>query len=105
MDEHEPVLRLRVADPASVWAVSGLRTGDKLGTINGKPIQSWPELRTFLTTMAVGDTATFVVHRDSGPFTTKVVMKQLVEPRVEIERVENATARQQRLLRAWVSVN
>jgi len=56
-----------------------------------------------LASFAIGDTATIVVRRASGPFDARVVMRALDEPRVRIESVANPSERQLRLRSAWVT--
>lgn len=98
----EPYLRLRVGDPNSVWGAAGLRTGDQLVSVNGAALRSWPELRTFLSNFAIGDTATIAVQRPSGPVTTRVVMRGYDRPVVRILPIEDATERQLSLRRDWI---
>jgi predicted metalloprotease with PDZ domain len=101
--ESEPFVRLRVGDPASIWGTAGLRTGDRLVSGNGAGIRTWPELRSFLTSLAIGDTASIVVERDGGPVTTRVVVRGYDRPVVRIEPVEAASPRQRRLREAWLA--
>ncbi len=98
----EPYLRLRVADPNSVWGAAGLHTGDHLVSVNGAAVRSWPELRAFLSNFAIGDTATIAVQRPSGPVTTRVVMRGYDRPIVRILPIEEASERQGRLRMAWI---
>jgi predicted metalloprotease with PDZ domain len=98
----EPFIRLRVGDPASVWGMAGLRTGDPLVSANGAAIRAWPELRSFLASLAVDDTVSIVVQRDGGPFTTRVVLRGHDRPVVRIEQVEDASPRQRHLREAWI---
>jgi predicted metalloprotease with PDZ domain len=101
--ESESFVRLRVGDPASIWGMAGLRTGDRLVSGNGAAIRTWPELRSFLASLAVGDTASIVVQRDGGPVTTRVVLRGLDRPVVRIAPVEDASPRQRRLREAWLA--
>lgn len=100
---NEPGLRLRIADPASVWGRAGLHTGDRLVSAGGAPVRTWPELRAFLLGMGIGDTATIAVRRPEGMFEAKVRMEQLDRPVVRIEPVPDASARQRRLREAWLA--
>lgn len=45
---NEPLLRLRVSDPNSVWGRAGRHTDDHLLTVNGAAVRTWPELRAFI---------------------------------------------------------
>ncbi len=102
-EENEPELRLRIADPASVWGRAGLHTGDRLVSVRGAPVRTWPELRTFLTGLAIGDTATIAVRRPGGIFEARVRMLQRDRPLVRIEALPGASARQRRLRDTWLA--
>jgi predicted metalloprotease with PDZ domain len=101
--EGEPFLRLRVGNPNSVWGKAGLHTNDQIVSIDGKPVRTWPELRSVLTGLAIGDSAHFVVQRPSGRFETTVVMQGFERPTVRIERVAAPSERQVRLREAWLA--
>jgi predicted metalloprotease with PDZ domain len=101
--EGEPFLRLRVGNPNSVWGKAGLHTNDQIVSIDGKPVRTWPELRSVLTGLAIGDSARFVVQRPSGRFETTVVMQGFERPTVRIERVAAPSERQVRLRDAWLA--
>ena len=100
--EGEPYLRLRVADPNSVWSRAGLHTNDQIVSINGGPVRTWPELRAILLGLGIGDSAEIVVQRPSGRFETRVVMQGFDRPTVRIEPISEPSERQRRLLAAWV---
>jgi predicted metalloprotease with PDZ domain len=99
----EPYLRLRVADPTSVWGRAGLHTNDQIVSINGAPMRTWPELRSLMRGLAIGDTAAFVVQRAAGRFETRVAMQGFDRPTVRIESVAAPTERQLRLREAWLA--
>lgn len=97
----EPLLRVRLSDPASVWGQAGLRTRDQLLSVNGAEIRSWPELRAFLTRFAIGDSAAFVVRRGEREVSATVVMRGLHQPVVRIVETPGPSGRQRRLRTAW----
>ena len=99
----ESLMRVRISDPASVWGRAGLHTGDQLVSVNGAELRSWPELRRFLTTFAIGDSATFVVRRGAQDVTARVVMRGLDRPVVRIVEASGASERQRRLRAAWLA--
>jgi predicted metalloprotease with PDZ domain len=101
-EENEQFVRLRIGHPASIWGMTGLRTGDKLVSINGTPVRTWPELRAALTGLAIGDTATVAVERPAGRFEARVVMSGYDTPTVRIEEIPGASERQRRLRQAWL---
>ena len=59
-------LRMIVLNPASAWGRAGLHTGDRLVSINGQPMTTWPEVRAMLTGSRIGDTLQFEVTRPAG---------------------------------------
>jgi predicted metalloprotease with PDZ domain len=99
----EEYLRLWVADPASVWGRAGLHTNDQIVSINGARFKTWPELRTFMRGLAIGDTVAIVVERPAGRYETRVVMQGFDRPTVRIESVAAPTERQLRLREAWLA--
>jgi predicted metalloprotease with PDZ domain len=99
----EPYLRLRVADPTSVWGRAGLHTNDQIVSINGAPVRTWLELRSFMRGLAIGDTVAIVVERPAGRFETRVAMQGFDRPAVRIESVAAPTERQLRLREAWLA--
>jgi len=101
-DGNEPFVRLRVADPASIWGKAGLHTGDQLVSINGTQVRTWPELRTIFLGLAIGDNAAVVVERPGGRFETRVVMTGFDRATVRIEEIPGASERQRRLREAWL---
>ena len=100
-EEGEPYVRLRVADPNSVWGRAGLHTGDQIVTIDGATVRTWPELRTILVGLAIGDSLDVVVQRPSGRFETSVVIQGFDRPTVNIKPMAAPSERQRRLLAAW----
>ncbi len=99
---NEPLLRVRVADPNSVWGRAGLHTNDHLVSVNGVAVRTWPELRAFINGFAIGDSASIVVQRPSGRFETKVVMRGFDRPVVRIEPLSAVSERQRRLRTEWM---
>lgn len=104
-EPNETLIRLRVGDPSSVWGRAGVRTGDRLVSINGAPMRSWPELRTFLSSFAIGASAVIVVQRDERPVTIRVTMRGHDSPSVRLIPIEDATDRQLRLRKRWLAGN
>ena len=100
---NEAGLRLLLWNTMSVWVQSGLHTGDPLVSINGTLIRTWPELRTMLSRLHIGDTARFVVARPAGKFETTVTITGYDRPFVQIEETPAATEQQKRLRAAWLA--
>jgi predicted metalloprotease with PDZ domain len=96
-------LSLLITNPAGAWGRAGLHTNDRLLSIDGTPITTWPELRRRLGAVAIGDTVRVAVQRPSGPFSAVVVASGFDEPVVRIEELPDATDRQKRMRARWVS--
>lgn len=96
-------LSLLITNPRSAWGRAGLHTNDRLLSINGTPVTTWPELRRILVAVAIGDTVRVQVRRASGPFIAVVVGAGLDEPVVRIEQIPTATDRQKRMGERWRS--
>ena len=69
---------------------------DRLISINGAPLKTWPELRAKLQSLRMGDTVQVRVQR-AQPFDATVVVAGFERPTVRIERLPNATVAQRRL--------
>jgi predicted metalloprotease with PDZ domain len=96
-------LRLRVNDPANVWARAGLHTGDRLVSVNGAPMSSMTSFRTLIRSLRNGETIRFQVQRPTGPFSTSVVVSGYQRPSVTLEQISGATARQLRMRNRWLA--
>jgi predicted metalloprotease with PDZ domain len=96
-------LSLLVTDPNSVWAKAGLHTGDRLVSVNGKPITTWAELRLILRGIRIGDRISFETIRQGRPFRTTIIVTGFQRPTVSLEQVAGATPRQQQLRAQWLA--
>ena len=96
-------VRLRVSNPNSVWARAGLHTGDRIISVNGTAVRSWPELRTFFRNIAMGDSVAIVVQRGANQSTHRFRVTGYDVPAVRLLPGERVTEKQSRLLRAWVA--
>ena len=99
--DRDTTLRLVINNPASVWGRAGLRSRDRLISINGVPLKTWPELRAKLQSLRMGDTVQVRVQR-TQPFDATVVVAGFERPTVRIERLPNATVAQRRLAEAAI---
>ncbi|HXO86166.1 MAG TPA: PDZ domain-containing protein, partial [Gemmatimonadales bacterium] len=85
---YEPgdgTFRLVISNPASVWGRAGLHSRDRLVSMDGSPVNTWPELRGRLQRLRMGDTVRVEVQRPSGPYTATVVIAGFQRPYVRIE--------------------
>lgn len=94
-------LRLMLWNPASIWVRAGLHMGDRIVSMNGKPIRTWSEMRSLLGPLGIGDTVRFEVLQPTGPFVTTVAVTGYETPVVRIEAILGASSRQKRLGAAW----
>jgi predicted metalloprotease with PDZ domain len=101
--EGERDLRFRLFDPVSAWGRAGLHTGDKIVSMNGTAITSWPEMRTLLTSLHIGDTLSVVVSRPAGPFTARVSITGYDRPEVTLTPLADASARQRAIRERWMT--
>jgi predicted metalloprotease with PDZ domain len=97
---QDNTLRLVVNNPASIWGRAGLHSRDRLVSLNGAAVKTWPELRGKLQALHMGDTVRVEVMRPAGPFMTTVVVAGFERPTVRLERLPNATVAQRRLAEA-----
>ena len=78
-------VRLVISHPASIWARAGLHSRDRLISMDGAPVGTWPELRGRLQRLRMGDTVRVEVQRPNGPYMATVVVAGFQRPSVRIE--------------------
>jgi len=83
-------LRLVISNPASIWGRAGLHSRDRLVTMDGSPVNTWPELRGRLQRLRIGDIVQIAVQRPGGPYTATVVIAGFQRPSARIEGAPNA---------------
>ena len=83
-------VRLVVTSPASSWGRAGLHSRDRLVSMDGTPVTTWPDMRARLQRLRLGDTVRVQVQRSDGPFTATVVVTGFERPSVRIEGTLNA---------------
>jgi predicted metalloprotease with PDZ domain len=98
----EPGLRLRITDPESAWGRAGLHTNDRLLSMNGAAVSTWPEMRAILGQLRIGDTVRVEVARPAGRALAMVVVTGHDRPDVTIEDLPGATERQMALRGRWM---
>ena len=99
--ERDQTLRLRISRPDNIWGRAGLHTGDRVVSVNGVAVRTWPELRAQLVRLRIGDRARVAVERPSGPFTADVRVTGYDQPVVTIDSVATASPKAKQLLSAW----
>ena len=96
-------VNLLINDPSSAWGRAGLHTGDRVISINGAAVTTWPEFRTAVVRARVGDTVRVEVMRPHGRWATNVVVTGHDRPVVRVEELAEATPRQRALRARWLS--
>jgi predicted metalloprotease with PDZ domain len=99
----EARLNLLIGNPATVWGRAGLHTGDRLVTLNGRPVASGADFRSALGQLRIGDTMRVEVARPAGARTVSVLVTGYDRPVVRIEELPGATERQRRLRAQWLA--
>jgi predicted metalloprotease with PDZ domain len=94
--------RLSITDPTSTWARAGLRSGDLLLSINGRPIASSVEVAPALAGVRIGEVVTLVVEREGARRTVRATVAGYETTKVRIEPLAAATAAQLAVRRAWL---
>lgn len=94
---------LWILDPTSSWRRAGLRSGDRLVSIDDRPMANWRDLRGVMSTARLGDTLRVEVLRPAGPFRTSMVVTGYQRPTVRLEPRADATPAQRDVLAAWLA--
>ena len=100
---EDPTLRLRINNPNSVWGRAGLHTGDRVVSLDGQPVATSTEIRTWLGKLRVGSTASMEVSRDGVVSKVPLVITGYDRPVVKIEEIADATPEQKRLRTRWLA--
>lgn len=96
-------LRLRIGSLESSWGRAGLHTGDRLVSVNGAAVRSWPEFRAALVKARLGDSMRIEVARPTGAFAVKVPVVGYDRPVVRIEADGKANSKAEALREAWMA--
>jgi predicted metalloprotease with PDZ domain len=96
-------LRMIIGNPASAWGRAGLHTHDRLVSVNGQLMTTWPDVHALLTTARIGDTLRFEVARPIGVFPVSVVLSGYEQPVVRISELPDASARQRAVRAGWLA--
>ncbi|MFN2501800.1 MAG: hypothetical protein ABR530_07300 [Pyrinomonadaceae bacterium] len=96
-------LVLRITNPRAAWGEAGLHTGDKLVSVDGRPVTTWAQFRQWLRTLKVADVGRLAVKSNGVAKTVDVTIDPFAVPTVRIVELKDATAKQVRLRHAWIS--
>jgi regulator of sigma E protease len=72
--KEEPGTRLRAMTPTSAVYVAGVRGGDAVTAVNGRPVQSWTELRWEIVRAAIDKRAAELTLHGTGTATYRAVL-------------------------------
>jgi len=100
--DGESELRLRVLDPASAWGRAGLHTDDRIVSLNGAPVTTWPAMRSVLSALHIGDTLAVVVRRPTGQFATRVNIVGYDRPTARLTPLTKASPKQIAIRERWL---
>ncbi|HYR77943.1 MAG TPA: PDZ domain-containing protein [Pyrinomonadaceae bacterium] len=96
-------LRLRLTNPTSVWGRAGLHTGDRVVSVDGHPIATSTDFRSWLGKIHLGDTARLEVMRNGVVSTLAVQITGYDRPTVKIDEIADATVEQRSLRERWLA--
>jgi predicted metalloprotease with PDZ domain len=102
--ERNGELRARVWIPDGAWARAGIHSGDRIVSLNGTPVTTWPQMRAIVGRARIGDTLRVVIARPTGNVETTVNVTGYNRPVVRIEELPAASERQRELRAGWLSV-
>ena len=92
-----------ITNPATVWAVAGLRTGDELLTLNGAPIRNFGEKQAALNQLRIGDSALVGVRRNGASLQITVRIAGYLTPRIRFVDASAITPAQLEQRRKWLA--
>ena len=101
--EGASALKLRIIDPAGAWGRAGLHTGDQLVSLDGRPVATTTDFRSWLGNLHVGDTASVGVERNGIASQVSVLVTGYDRPGVRIEEISEATPERRTLRAQWLA--
>lgn len=99
----DSTLRLRITNPDSAWGRAGLHTGDQVVSLDGHPVATSTDFRSWLGKLHIGDTARVDVMRDGAVSPVAVLVTGYDRPTVRIDEIADATSEQRRLRAQWLT--
>jgi predicted metalloprotease with PDZ domain len=95
-------VRLRLTNPDGAWGRAGLHTGDRVVSINGSPIATAADFRSWLGKLHIGDTVHAEIMRDGVVSPVTIPITGYDRPTVRLDEIANATAEQRRMRTQWL---
>lgn len=99
----DPALRLRLLDPASAWGRAGLHTGDRVVSVDGRPVTNAADFRNWIRQLRVGQPARIEVSREGSMLQLVVPLDGYNRPTVKIDEIPDATPAQLKLRSQWLA--
>jgi hypothetical protein len=101
----DDTLRLLFWTPQNIWTRAGLNTNDRVLSVNGVAVRTWPEFRTQIVAVPLGGVARVEVVRPTGRAMVDVAITGYDRTTVRIEEIPNASERQRRQREDWLAGN
>ncbi|HYK82288.1 MAG TPA: PDZ domain-containing protein [Gemmatimonadales bacterium] len=103
MPEDGDRLELAIGNPESAWGRSGLRTGDALVALDGRPVETADAFRAVLARARVNDTVTVRYRRDGQPGEARVGLSGYTTVRVTLEDLPQRTEAERAAYGRWAA--
>jgi predicted metalloprotease with PDZ domain len=101
----QDTLRLMFWNAGSNWVRGGLNTNDRVLSVNGTPVRTWPEFRGLIGAAPMGTTVRFDIVRNGKRMEIPVAMAGYSVVRVTVREIPNASAAQRALREQWLAGN
>lgn len=99
----ETAPRFIVNDPRSAWSRAGLRTNDRIVSLNAAPTRDFHAFRVVLRSLAVGDSVRVEYERGGVPRTAVVRITPYTVTHIRISEIPNATPEQRARRQRWLA--
>ncbi|HET9439674.1 MAG TPA: hypothetical protein VFO52_05865 [Longimicrobiales bacterium] len=99
----DDTLRLHFWNASSIWVRAGLNTNDRVLRVNGVEVKTWPDFRTRIVAVPIGQKIELDIVRAGEPRKVGFVMSGYEQTRVEVAEIEGMSPQQRRLLDAWAA--
>ena len=96
-------LRIRITDPSSAWGRAGLHTGDRLVSLDGHPVATATEFRSWLSQLRMGQTARMQIMHNGAVSQVEIPVIGYDRPTVRLDEIADATPQQLRLRAQWLT--
>lgn len=99
----DSTLRIRVTDPGSAWGRAGLHTGDRLVSLDGRPVATAMDFRSWLGQLRMEQTARMQIVHNGVTSQVEVLVTGYDRPTVRVDEIADATPQQRRLRARWLT--